>query len=368
MHARLSRLAVLAVLAVCTTIAGAAEPTLVWRGDLATSRALMQGLAPAWQRAGHPAMKLEPFSTISGLDAAASGTADLAGSAREAFAKRAQETGLVFTPIAWDGLVLITHRENPVRAVSLGQLNGIYRGKIRNWEELGGPDQPINLYSIASPLDGVEYSLRKYLFRRGNQPVAAPRLYINTKQLEEAVAIDRWGLGATTLSAVHDNARVAMLSVEGVAPSLASIEDGSYPLYQSLYLAHPGVGADAEPDETTRAVLAFIAFATSERGRAALRARHVLPWEDANLLAHDLERHEVAVQDRSAPRRDGPVAAPGATFTARSAVAPTSERTLEARQRLAQQQQREAASAAARASNVAVGEPTEPAAAAGSDE
>ncbi len=318
---------------------------LVWRGDITTSRSLMHDLARAWHRAGHPAMKLEPFSTISGIDATADGKADFAGSARPAFAKRDKEAGLVFTPVAWDALVMVVHRHNPVRNVSLNQLHDIYYGKITNWKALGGPDEPINLYSVASPLDGVEFSLRKYLFRRGNQPVASPRLYINTSQLENAVAIDPWGLGVSTLSGVKDNRKLAMLKVQDVSPSLAHIEDGSYPLYQPLYLVTP-------VDSPNQAQInAFVQFATSDAGRKLIAANHLLPWDGTALLAEQLDRHLASVQDLSAPRRNGPVAAPGATFASRAANAPTSELTLKARQELADKRKREAASKKAKAEN-----------------
>lgn len=282
-------------------------------------------------------MTLQPFSTISGIDATADGKADFAGSARPAFAKRAKEAGLNFTPVAWDALVMIVHRKNPVHNVSLNQLRNIYYGKITNWKALGGPDHPINLYSVASPLDGIEFSLRKYLFRRGNQPVISPRLYINTSQLEAAVALDPWGLGASTLSGVYDNKKLAQLKVENVSPSLDSVADGSYPLYQPLYLVTP---SDSPYQER---LAQFMGYVSSDAGHKIMRANHVLPYDATAILATDMDRHMVAVQDLSSPRMDGPVAAPGATFASRSARAPTAERTLKASQVLADQRKREAA-------------------------
>lgn len=332
-------------LATAAAAAAPADPGLVWRGDLATSRTAMTGLAEAWRKAGNPALRLEPFSTIAGIDAALAGEADLAGSAREPCARRSEEAGLVFTPIAWDALVLVVHRDNPVHDISLGQLHDVYRGKLGNWSALGGTAEKINLYAVASPLDGIEYSLRKYLFRRGNQPVAAGRLYINTRQLEDAVALDPASLGVSTLSGIRDNPRLRALAIDGVSPTLEHLEDGSYPLAQPLYLVSTGEAPRQE------LVDAFLHFATSEAGRDALLAGQLLPYDGTAALALDSERHLVDVQDRSSPRRDGPVAAPGATLAARTAVAPTSERTLEARAQLAAQREREAAGSRARERN-----------------
>ncbi len=45
--------------------------------------------------------------------------------------------------LARDGLGIIVHRSNPVRSLTREQVELVYRGSIRNWRELGGPDMPI---------------------------------------------------------------------------------------------------------------------------------------------------------------------------------------------------------------------------------
>ena len=52
--------------------------------------------------------------------------------------------------IARDMLSVIVHVENPVRELTIEDVSAIYRGEIRNWNELGGPDAPISLYGRQS--------------------------------------------------------------------------------------------------------------------------------------------------------------------------------------------------------------------------
>ena len=338
---RMLAFAALAVLLSLATDANAATASaskpapLTWRGDLATSRPLMTDLAKAWSKAGHGTITVQAFSTLSGLDAVSAGSADFAGSARTGFGKRSEEASLTFVPVAWDALVMAVHPSNPVRDATLEQLHDIYYGRITNWSALGGPDKPINLYSVASPLDGVEYSLREYLYRRGNQPVASPRLYINTQQLEAAIALDPAGLGVTTLSSAIEDKKLRMLSVQGVEPSPANVADGSYPLYTPLYLVLSESSARADE------VKAFMDFLGSDKAQAAMRAHHVLPYDPTSVLAQQHEAHLVAIQDISSPPRDGPVAAPGATYAAGATRAPTSQATAAARERLEAQRARQ---------------------------
>ncbi|UPG93904.1 substrate-binding domain-containing protein [Luteibacter aegosomatissinici] len=255
----------------------AATPQLIWRGDVTTARGVVTDVAKAYEKAGKGKFELQPFNTASGIDAVSTGTADLAGSARPSIGGK--EQSLTFTPVAWDGLVMVTYPANPVSNITLMQLHEIYMGHITNWKELGGEDAPINLYAVASPGDGVEWSLRRLLFGRGNQPVAAPRLYVNQTKLEEGVTLDRRGLGATTLAGASGNAKLKILSIDGVKPTASSIASGSYPLYTELYL----VSNDASPKAAE--VKEFLSFVTSNQGGSLLKAHNLLPYADGMALA-----------------------------------------------------------------------------------
>lgn len=255
----------------------AAGPQLVWRGDITTARGVVTDVAKAWEKSGKGKIELQPFNTASGIDAVVKGSADLAGSARPGVG--GAEQSLTFTPVAWDALVMVTYPSNPVSNITLKQLHEIYMGHITNWKDLGGNDAPINLYAVASPADGVEYSMRKLLFGRGNQPVAAPRLYVNVAKLEEGVTLDKQGLGATTLAGVSSNKKVKILSIDGIAPSMSTVSSGTYPLYTQLYL----VSNDSSPKAAE--VKEFISFVTSSAGSSLLRSHSLLPYADGLALA-----------------------------------------------------------------------------------
>jgi phosphate transport system substrate-binding protein len=260
------------------------ECALIWRGDVATAQGVVTQVALAWQKAGHGCIGLQPFNTASGLDAVAMGSADLAGSARASDAS-AEDANLTFTPVAWDALVLITQASNPISSLSLKQVHDIYYGKITNWSEVGGSNAPIDLYAVASPGDGVEYSLRELLFGHGDQSVAAPRLYVNTHQLEAGVNLNPNGLGVATLADISSNPNIKAIPINGVAPNATSIGNGSYVLFTPLYLvSNPRSPKAAKVSE-------FIAFLQSDPAKAAMRLHAVLPYQDgAALVAADSAR------------------------------------------------------------------------------
>jgi phosphate transport system substrate-binding protein len=186
-------------------------------------------------------------------------------------------------------------------------------------------------------LDGVEYSARLLLFHFGDQAVSVPRLYVNVDKLEEDIALNAHGLGLSTLSAAGHIPKVKMLSVEGVRASPATIADGSYPLYMVLYLAARDDSAHAAD------VAKFIEFTGSDTAKAILRQHDVVPYAEASALI-DKQQARTAFIDAhihppevastaSSTSTATPVSAPIATAQALQRVAPTSERTLEAKDR-----------------------------------
>ena len=315
------------------------QTKIVWRGDIVSARGVTNDLVGAFRKEKNGLLTVETFSTISGIDGVRAGSADVAGVARPMHELRDEEKGLVFQPIALDAIVPVVHPRNALGSVTLAQLRQLYLGRIKNWKELGGADAPINLYSVAAPLDGVEFSFRQLLYKRGEQKVAAPRLYLNTSKLEEAIAIDPNGFGLSTLSSSHANKGMKMLAVEGIAASTQSIANGSYPLFTTLYIVHR-----ADPPDPAR-IDDFVLFLDSPTAHAAMRRHQLVPYAEAgDVYTRDGERlafidsriADVVPADVAAMPRARAVAlsAPRATLEARVRVAPTAESTQAARENL----------------------------------
>jgi phosphate transport system substrate-binding protein len=291
------------VLAATSALAqNAGRPTInhTWYGDLASARAYMGDTAKLYE-ARHRGQKVEvkAISTVAALDMLAQGRVDVVGSARLADPDNAFEQGLVFTPVVWDAIVMVTSPKNPVTALSLEQIADVYLGRIKDWSELGGNPGPINLYAVAGPDDGVEFSLRRALLGNGNRIVAAKRWYINTKQLEDGIAIDPAALGVTTLSSLASNKSLKPLAVEGTVPSFKTLESGEYLLASPLYLVTRGPNSP-QGDSGTRAQAA-LAFMNGESAlRAAWRSRQLVPAVDADLLVEADAKHRAVIAERLA--------------------------------------------------------------------
>jgi ABC-type phosphate transport system substrate-binding protein len=73
-----------------------------------------------------------------------------ARSLKEAEYNKAKNRGFKLdqVPVALDGVVFFTHPDIKVTGLSLDQVQDIFRGKVTNWQVVGGPNMPIILVSL----------------------------------------------------------------------------------------------------------------------------------------------------------------------------------------------------------------------------
>lgn len=262
-------------------------PALIVRGDQVSTEGLVDAVANAFADTGDGHLEVTPFNTVDGIDQTLSGSVDLAASARPGYFKRSQEAGLTFTPVAWDALVLITNSANPVNNITLKQLHDIYYGKITNWSQVGGPDEKIDLDGIASPLDGVQFSFRRLMFGNGDNPVAVPRLFINIDSLQQEVSLDTKALALSTLVHARRQEGIKVIPIEGVTPSLATLENATYPLPLTIYLAYK---ADSPKLAT---IQKFLTFLGGDKAAGILRSHDLLPYAQAVVLNAKSEKDRI---------------------------------------------------------------------------
>jgi phosphate transport system substrate-binding protein len=312
MSVRFARLFCIALVGACFSTAAPAAAksggSLVWRGDDATANAVMNEVGKAWTKAGHGRIELQPFNTASGLDAVSNGTADLAGSARPSDGS-AQNDRLTFTPVAWSGLVIITQASNPISNLTLKQVHDIYYGRITNWSQVGGPDEKIDLDGIASPLDGVQFSFRRLMFGNGDNPVAVPRLLINVDSLQQEVSLNPKALALSTLVHARRQKGIKIIPIEGVTPSLATLENATYPLPLTIYLAYK---ADSPKIAT---IQKFLTFLGGDKAAGILRDHDLLPYAQAVVLNAKSEKDRINLLGAKMVAEGLPAEyAPGAEF------------------------------------------------------
>ena len=192
-----------------------------------------------------------PTGSGSGITAVQGGTCDIGLSSR-ALKDEEKSAGLKETVLAYDGIAIIVHPDNPVSDLSVEQLAKLYTGEITNWKDVGGNDAEVVLIgreAASGTRDGFESIT-------GTKDKCQYRQELtSTGDVITAVSQNPDAIGYASLASVKDS--VKALNVDGVTPSEATVKDGSYKVQR------PFVLVTMEGKELSPAAQAFFDYAIS---------------------------------------------------------------------------------------------------------
>ena len=206
-----------------------------------------------------------PTGSGSGIQAVSEGRCDIGLSSR-ALKDDEKASGLKETALALDGIAIIVNPQNPVKDLSLEQIAKIYTGEITNWKDVGGEDAEIvrigreagsgtrdGFESITDTKDACQY--RQELTSTGD-------VITTVSQNPNAI-------GYASLASIKDS--VKALTVNGVAPTEATVKDGTY------LVQRPFVLVTKEGVTLSETAQKFFDFATSADAASIISAAGAVP-------------------------------------------------------------------------------------------
>jgi phosphate transport system substrate-binding protein len=234
---------------------------------------------PIAQKVSEAYMKQNPDVKISisgggsgnGIKALIDGSTDIADSSRfikEKEVKLAVDKGRYPVPfaVAYDCIVPVVHPENSIMNITMQQLKGIYKGDIKNWKEVGGPDRPIVVISRDTSSGTYEVWHEKVMKKERVFPGAL--LQASNGAIVQAVSKNKNAIGYIGLGYMDKS--IKDLMVDRVKGSEETTLNGTYPVSRPLYMFTPGW-----PKED---VLKFINFVVHpEKGQKYVRDAGFVP-------------------------------------------------------------------------------------------
>lgn len=206
-----------------------------------------------------------PTGSGSGITAVSEGRCDI-GLASRALKDDEKASGLKETVLALDGIAIIVNPENKVSDLTLEQIAKIYTGEITNWKDVGGDDAEIVLIGReagSGTRDGFESITGTKDSCKYRQELTSTGDVITT------VAGNPNAIGYASLASVKDT--VKALSVNGVAPSEATVSDGSYEVQRPFILV------TKEGVELSKAAQLFFDYATGKDAADIISAAGAVP-------------------------------------------------------------------------------------------
>ncbi len=195
----------------------------------------------------------DPTGSGTGIEAASSGSADIGLSSR-ALTDEETGSGLEGTTVALDGIAIIVNAENPVEDLSVDQIAQLFTGAVADWSEVGGDAgavAAIGREAGSGTRDGFES-----ITGTEDACVLSQEL-TSTGAVIEAVKSNPSAIGYASLSAVEGQEGIKAITVDGVACTEETVQDGSYQIQR------PFVMVTNSATELSEAAQAFMDFATS---------------------------------------------------------------------------------------------------------
>jgi phosphate transport system substrate-binding protein len=160
----------------------------------------------------------------------------------------ARKRGVRFelTPIGREAFVFLVNRENPVSDLTVGQIQDIYQKKIRNWNRLGGRDEKITPFQRPDNSGSQTVMLSRVMSGKKLPPPMRKEYAGDMGGVVNRVAVYRNHSSAIGYSfryfveGMNRNDNVKLIAVDGAAPTVQNIKNGSYPFTVDFYAVTAG--------------------------------------------------------------------------------------------------------------------------------
>ena len=197
----------------------------------------------------------------------------------------AKEKGveLEVIPVVKEGFVFYVNSQNPVKSLTLEQVQKIYTGEITNWKEVGGEDASIRAFQ--RPVNSGSQTGMLSLVMKGlkmKEPIKEDIADLMSEIINLVSDYDNGihSIGysyyyyATTMFQNID-ADVAngihLLAINGVEPTNETIQNGSYPIQTAYYIV---IRKDEPKDSKTRKLVDAM---LSDRGQETAKGAGYVP-------------------------------------------------------------------------------------------
>jgi phosphate transport system substrate-binding protein len=251
-----------------------AEPTVNFSGQAGVLR-ISGGTAhiPVMKEVAKIIMQAHPDIQISiagggsgaGIKQVGEGLVDIGNSGRKPTDHEIQKYDLVLHKWAFDGVGVIVHRDNQVQALTREQLQDIFSGRLRNWQDVGGVDKEITVFTRDEASGTRKVFWKKALAKKMITNKAL--VVASNGAMKAGVSHNPYAIGYVSVGFLDKS--VAAVALDGVSPSLETVQKGEYTVVRGLYS-----NTKAERDGLTKS---FIDFLFSPSGQEIIAKKGLIP-------------------------------------------------------------------------------------------
>lgn len=173
--------------------------------------------------------------------------------------------------VAYDALAVVVHPSNPVKQLTRQQLEDIFRGKITNWQQVGGENRKIIVYSRETSSGTYEFFKESVLknknYMSGSLSMPA------TGAVIQSVSQTKGAIGYVGLAYVSPRVKTLAVSYDNgmhyAHPSVENATNKTYPIVRPLYYYYNANNKEA--------VAPLIDFILSGEGQDIIKKSGYIP-------------------------------------------------------------------------------------------
>jgi phosphate transport system substrate-binding protein len=265
------KLFVLPIVCVLSLLLLSGSPALAdlsYEGSSSIGEQLLPELAAAFEKAsGIKFSSLTSNDSTVGFKALIAEKTLLAGLSR-LMTQEELQTEVANQPMGYDAIVIYVHKDNPVKSLTSEQLKNIFMDTIKNWQEVGGPDAPIETIVKQGDDEGGTVKQFRELLLEGKTFTNPTKRFPSHKENIDYVMNTPQAL--TFASLAFDEKKTPIIAVDGVLPSRETLNKGEYPLARPYVLVY--LNKNAENPEIKK----FLEFVLSKEGQEIVK-KYVVP-------------------------------------------------------------------------------------------
>ncbi len=233
-------LALLALVAVLTGCGDDADYVVRVNGSTSVEEFFNETLAPAITTDLGYEVEYQATGSSDGVNSVLNSTSPFGTASREIKQEEldtAAEAGMSLDVdvLAYDGIAVVTAKDNPVTDLTLEQVRQIFTGEITNWSEVGGNDANIVVVSREDG-SGTRGAFEEIVGYEG-ELVADALISKGNGDVANTVSTNPNAIGYVSFTTLDSNAdKLNGLNVDGGEPIALHVLDGSYPISRPFNL------------------------------------------------------------------------------------------------------------------------------------
>ena len=179
-------------------------------------------------------VEINQIGSSAGIKDAINGTVEIGMSSRDLKEEEIAE-GLVEVEVAFDGMAVITSKNNKIDCLKLSDVKDIYTGKITNWKDVGGEDSQIVVVSREDG-SGTRDAFQEIVGYTSEELYKESIIGDGSGNIKTTVAGNNHAIGFISFEYIDDS--VNAVKIDDIAPIAENVKNGEYKLSRPFLLVY----------------------------------------------------------------------------------------------------------------------------------